>query len=179
MHDESEKDVTILQAKIGGDYKTFIKQNSKDYLERLKVELMKGFKVYFDELNTKVNEELMAQETQQKNLHEELENYDKKTDNNSLLRNRRKNILLNEKIYSNDLLLKRKAFNGLFQGIMKTKEIRNRVCLIKKILDFNKKKIFKKKRLFVRQKRRLRNQNEKTRRKRNRKQPKKPKKPNR
>jgi NADPH-dependent curcumin reductase CurA len=59
MHDESEKDVTILQAKIGGDYKTFIKQNSKDYLERLKVELMKGFKVYFDELNTKVNEELI------------------------------------------------------------------------------------------------------------------------
>jgi hypothetical protein len=144
MHDESEKDVTILQAKIGGDYKTFIKQNSKDYLERLKVELMKGFKVYFDELNTKVNEELMAQETQQKNLHEELENYHKKTDTNSILRNRRKNILLNEKIYSNDLLLKRKAFNGLFQGIMKTKEIRNRVCLIKKILDFNKKKkIFK------------------------------------
>jgi hypothetical protein len=82
----------------------------------------------------------MAQEMQQKNLHEELENYDKKSDTNSILRNRRKNILLNEKIYSNDLLLKRKAFNGLFQGIMKTKEIRNRVCLIKKILDFNKKK---------------------------------------
>ena len=38
------------------------------------------------------------------------------------------------------MLLKRKAFNG-----NKTKEIRNRVCLIKKILDFNKKKIFKKK----------------------------------
>ena len=97
--EESEKDVQILQAKIGGDYKTFIKQHSKDYLERLKVELMKGFKVYFDELNTKINEELMAQETQQKNLHEELENCDKKTDTNSILRNRRKNILINEKIY--------------------------------------------------------------------------------
>ena len=130
--EESEKDVQILQAKIGGDYKTFIKQNSKDYLERLKIELMKGFKIYFDELNSKVNEELMNQETQQKNLHEELENCDKKTDTNSILRNRRKNILINEKIYSNDLILKRKAFNGLLNGIMKNKEIRNRVCLIKK-----------------------------------------------
>ena len=36
LNDNSEKDVEILQKKIGGDYKTFIKQNSKDYMEKLK-----------------------------------------------------------------------------------------------------------------------------------------------
>ena len=72
LNDSSEKDVDILKRQIGGEYKILIKQSSNDYLTKLKSELMNGFKTYFDELNTKIANELQAQETQQKELHDKI-----------------------------------------------------------------------------------------------------------
>ena len=130
LNDNSEKDVEILQKKIGADYKTFIKQNSNEYLEKLKELISKGMKEYFDELNNKVNEELLVQETQQKGLHDDIAKI--------------KEVILNSKILKNEILLKRKAFNGIYKNLIKEKELRNRAAFIGKILQENKiKKIFK------------------------------------
>jgi hypothetical protein len=144
LNDNSEKDVEILQKKIGGDYKTFIKQNSKDYMEKLKELLSKGMKEYFDELNNKVNEELLVQETQQKGLHDDIAKAEEKEKNIGDVKYRRNQVLLNSKYLKNDILLKRKALNGIYQNYLREKEIRNRSAYICKILQENKiRKIFK------------------------------------
>ena len=144
LNDNSEKDVEILQKKIGGDYKTFIKQNSKDYMEKLKELLSKGMKEYFDELNNKVNEELLVQETQQKGLHDDIAKAEEKEKNIVDVKYRRNQVLLNSKYLKNDILLKRKALNGIYQNYLREKEIRNRNAFICKILQENKiRKIFK------------------------------------
>ncbi len=144
LNDNSEKDVEILQKKIGGDYKTFIKQNSKDYMEKLKELLSKGMKEYFDELNNKVNEELLVQETQQKGLHDDIAKAEEKEKNIGDVKYRRNQVLLNSKYLKNDILLKRKALNGIYQNYLREKEIRNRNAYICKILQENKiRKIFK------------------------------------
>jgi hypothetical protein len=144
LNDNSEKDVEILQKKIGGDYKTFIKQNSKDYMEKLKELLSKGMKEYFDELNNKVNEELLVQETQQKGLHDDIAKAEEKEKNIGDVKYRRNQVLLNSKYLKNDILLKRKALNGIYQNYLREKEIRNRNAFICKILQENKiRKIFK------------------------------------
>jgi len=144
LNDNSEKDVEILQKKIGGDYKTFIKQNSNEYLEKLKELISKGMKEYFDELNNKVNEELLVQETQQKGLHDDIAKIEDKEKNITEIRGKRKEVILNSKILKNEVLLKRKAFNGIYKNLIKEKELRNRAAFIGKILQENKiKKIFK------------------------------------
>ena len=124
LNDNSEKDVEILQKKIGGDYKTFIKQNSKDYMEKLK--------------------ELLVQETQQKGLHDDIAKAEEKEKNIGDVKYRRNQVLLNSKYLKNDILLKRKALNGIYQNYLREKEIRNRNAYICKILQENKiRKIFK------------------------------------
>ena len=144
LNDNSEKDVEILQKKIGADYKTFIKQNSNEYLEKLKELISKGMKEYFDELNNKVNEELLVQETQQKGLHDDIAKIEEKEKNITEIRDKRKEVILNSKILKNEILLKRKAFNGIYKNLIKEKELRNRAAFIGKILQENKiKKIFK------------------------------------
>jgi hypothetical protein len=45
-----------------------------DYLERLKNEMANGFQKYYEELNKKVEDELLSQEAQQKDLHDKIEN---------------------------------------------------------------------------------------------------------
>ena len=102
LNDSSEKDVEILQKKIGGDYKTFIKTNSNEYLEKLKELISKGMKEYFDELNNKVNEELLVQETQQKGLHDDIAKIEDKEKNITEIRGKRKEVILNSKILKNE-----------------------------------------------------------------------------
>ena len=77
---ESEEDVIIQKEKIeispkamGKDFKKFIKTNSDDYLERLKAEIMKNFKIYYEALNKQISEEQANQEKQQKELSEQMQ----------------------------------------------------------------------------------------------------------
>lgn len=72
------RDTDIIKKKIGADFKNFIKTCSIDYMEKLKMELNSGFQAYYDELNNKVSEELMAQESQQKDMHDKIDTYDRR-----------------------------------------------------------------------------------------------------
>ena len=113
-------------------------------MEKLKELLSKGMKEYFDELNNKVNEELLVQETQQKGLHDDIAKAEEKEKNIGDVKYRRNQVLLNSKYLKNDILLKRKALNGIYQNYLREKEIRNRNAFICKILQENKiRKIFK------------------------------------
>ena len=153
LNDSSEKDIDILKKQIGGEYKNLIKTSSNEYLTKLKSELMKGFKSFFDELNIKVQQELNAQETQQKELHEKIEKKEEKQKKLSEKVKQRKAIDLKEKILKNDTLIKIKGFMGLKHYVMKRKEIRKRQALIESILIQNKKrqlfKVLKKETLFA------------------------------
>ena len=92
-------------------------------------------KEYFDELNNKVNEELLVQETQQKGLHDDIAKIEEKEKNITEIRDKRKEVILNSKILKNEILLKRKAFNGIYKNLIKEKESRNRAAFIGKILQ--------------------------------------------
>ena len=60
---EKEK-IEISPKAVGKDFKKFIKTNSKDYLEGLKNEIMKNFKIYYEALNKQIAEEQANQEKQ-------------------------------------------------------------------------------------------------------------------
>ena len=112
-----EKDIIIQKEKIeispkamGKDFKKFIKTNSDDYLERLKAEIMKNFRIYFDSLNQQINEEQSNQEKQQKELDEQMKEKKKENDEIYNRLSRRKQILLKEKEHKYENGLKLKGF---------------------------------------------------------------------
>ena len=43
--------IEVSPKMMGKDFKKFIKTNSDDYLERLKAEIFKNFKIYYESLN--------------------------------------------------------------------------------------------------------------------------------
>ena len=144
LNNSSEKDVDILKRQIGGEYKILIKQSSNDYLTKLKSELMNGFKTYFDELNTKIANEFQAQETQQKELHDKIDEKEEKLKKVKEIVQKRKTVDFNEKVLKVETVSKIKAFFGIKQYIMRKKELRKREALINKIILENKtRKIFK------------------------------------
>ena len=144
LNDSSEKDVDILKRQIGGEYKILIKQSSNDYLTKLKSELMNGFKTYFDELNTKIANEFQAQETQQKELHDKIDEKEEKLKKVKEIVQKRKTVDFNEKVLKVETVSKIKAFFGIKQYVMRKKELRKREALINKIILENKiRKIFK------------------------------------
>ena len=109
LNDSSEKDVDILKRQIGGEFKSLIKSSSNEYLTKLKSELMKGFKTYFDELNTKIANELQAQETQQKDLHDKISEKENKLQTVKEIVQKRKTVDFNEKVLKVDTISKIKA----------------------------------------------------------------------
>ena len=144
LNNSSEKDVDILKRQIGGEYKILIKQSSNDYLTKLKSELMNGFKTYFDELNTKIANEFQAQETQQKELHDKIDEKEEKLKKVKEIVQKRKTVDFNEKVLKVETVSKIKAFFGIKQYVMRKKELRKREALINKIILENKiRKIFK------------------------------------
>ena len=77
--DKEEEEIKIEKERIeispkamGKDFKKFIKTNSDDYLERLKNEIMKNFKIYYESLNKQIAEEQANQEKQQKELGDQM-----------------------------------------------------------------------------------------------------------
>jgi hypothetical protein len=102
------RDTEILKKKIGTDFKSFIKNSSNDYMKKLLEVVQNGFIDYYDELNKRVIDELNSQETQQKNLHEKIEKYEKSIE--SIGKNYKIRIETKKKIIQNFSDLKRKAF---------------------------------------------------------------------
>ncbi len=149
--EEKDKDIIIEKEKIevnpkamGKDFKKFIKTNSDDYLERLKAEIMKNFKIYFEVLNKQITEEQANQEKQQKELDDQMREKQKVSDEIYNRLSRRKQILLREKEYKYENGLKLKGFISLYKNMIEQKEENKKYNLISKILLKNKiKKIFR------------------------------------
>ena len=148
---ESEEDVIIQKEKIeispkamGKDFKKFIKTNSDDYLERLKAEIMKNLKIYYEALNKQIWDEQSNQEKQQKELSEQMNEKNKINDEINQRLSRRKQILLREKEHKYENDLKLKGFMSLYKNMIEQKEENKKLNLIYKIITQNKiKKIFR------------------------------------
>lgn len=140
LQDESEKDIDISKKQIGSEFKSFIKESSNNYCTNLKTELMKGFKTYFDQLNGKISDECLLQETQQKELMEKIEKAEQKAAKQIQIVARRKNIIYNEKLIIVDLYLKLKVFNMIKEVTRKNKLMRKKQNTINQILLNNKKR---------------------------------------
>ena len=146
-----EKDIIIQKEKIeispkamGKDFKKFIKTNSDDYLERLKAEIMKNFRIYFDSLNQQINEEQSNQEKQQKELDDQMKEKKKENDEIYNRLSRRKQILLKEKEHKYENGLKLKGFISLYKNMIEQKEENKKYNIISKIILRNKiKRIFR------------------------------------
>ena len=146
-----EKDIIIQKQKIevspkamGKDFKKFIKTNSDDYLERLKAEIMKNFRIYFEALNQQINEEQSNQEKQQKELDEQMKEKKKENDEIYNRLSRRKQILLKEKEHKYENGIKLKGFISLYKNMIEQKEENKKYNIISKIILRNKiKRIFR------------------------------------
>ena len=140
---EKEK-IEISPKAMGKDFKKFIKTNSNDYLERLKAEVMKNFKIYYEALNKQISEEQSNQEKLQKELDDQMREKQKSNDEIYNRLSRRKQILLKEKEYKYENGLKLKGFISLYKNMIEQKEENKKYNLISKILLRNKiKKIFR------------------------------------
>ena len=136
--------IEISPKMMGKDFKKFIKTNSEDYLERLKAEVFKNFKIYYESLNRQIAEEQANQEKQQKELSDQMQEKNKDNDEINNRLSRRKQILLLEKEHKYISDLKLKAFMSLYKNMIEQKEENKKLDLINKILIRNKKKkIFK------------------------------------
>ena len=132
--------IEISPKAMGKDFKKFIKKNSEDYLERLKVEIMKNFKIYYEALNKQISEEQANQEKQQKELSDQMNEKNKVNDEINQRLSRRKQILLREKEHKYDNDLKLKGFMSLYKNMIEQKEENKKFNYINKILIKNKKK---------------------------------------
>ena len=140
---EKEK-IEISPKSLGKDFKKFIKTNSDDYLERLKVEIMKNMKIYYEALNNRILEEQSNQEKQQKELDDQMKEKKKVNDEIYDRLSRRKQILLREKEHKYESDLKLKGFMSLYKNMIEQKEENKKLNLIYKIMTQNKiKKIFR------------------------------------
>ena len=136
--------VEISAKNMGKDFKKFIKTNSADYLERLKAEVMKNLKVYYELINEQILEEQNNQELQQKNMKEKCDNNLKGNKDINVILSRRQLILfkLKEYKYLNDL--KVKAFVSLYKNYIEEKNNNKKLHLVEKLIKQNKiKKIFR------------------------------------
>jgi hypothetical protein len=144
---ENEEEQIIQKEKIeispklmGKEFKKFIIENSQDYLARLKSEISKNFKIYYESLNNQVAEEQMNQEKQQNDLSEQMQSKNKNNDEIMKRLSRRKQILLMEKEHKYESDLKLKAFMSLYKNKTEQKEEKKKFDYIKKIILKNKKK---------------------------------------
>lgn len=143
LNDSSDKDSDLLKKKIGSEMKVYIKKASGDYLENLKAEVMKGFKSYYDELNTNVQTELNSQETQQKDLHDKLDQRGAKIAQLKEKVLSRIKVEIAEKELKIDLLRKLKIISMLMTNVINKKAKRKKNSLILQLARKNKiKKIF-------------------------------------
>ena len=149
--------IEISPKAMGKDFKKFIKTNSEDYLERLKSEIFKNFKIYYESLNKQIAEEQANQEKQQKELAAQMQEKNKSNDEIYQRLSRRKQILLLEKEHKYISDLKLKAFISLYKNKIEQKEENKKLDYINKILLRNKKKknfqSFKKFKLFSKEQR--------------------------
>ncbi len=132
--------IEVSPKMMGKDFKKFIKTNSDDYLERLKAEIFKNFKIYYESLNRQVAEEQANQEKQQKELGEQMQEKNKENNEINNRLSRRKQILLIEKEHKYQSDLKLKAFMSLYKNMIEQKEENKKMNLINKIIIRNKKK---------------------------------------
>ena len=132
--------IEISPKMMGKDFKKFIKTNSDDYLERLKAEIFKNFKIYYESLNKQIAEEQANQEKQQKELGEQMQEKNKENDEINNRLSRRKQILLLEKEHKYISDLKLKGFMSLYKNMIEQKEENKKFNYINKILIKNKKK---------------------------------------
>ena len=130
--------IEISPKMMGKDFKKFIKTNSDDYLERLKAEIFKNFKIYYESLNKQIAEEQANQEKQQKELGEQMKEKNKANDEINNRISRRKQILLLEKEHKYTSDLKLKAFISLYKNMIEQKEENKKFNYINKILIKNK-----------------------------------------
>ena len=136
---EKEK-IEISPKAMGKDFKKFIKTNSEDYLERLKNEIMKNFKIYYEALNKQIAEEQANQEKQQKELGDQMNEKNRINDEIYQRLSRRKQILLREKEHKYESDLKLKGFMSLYKNMIEQKEENKKFDLINKLIIINKKK---------------------------------------
>ena len=129
---------------MGKDIKKFIETNNEDYLKRLKEEVLKNFKIYYDSINEQILEEQNNQKKQQKDLKYQCDNNLKENNEISDILSRRQLILLKLKEYKYLNDLKVKGFMSLYKNWIEEKENNRRLHLAEKIIPNNKiKKIFR------------------------------------
>ena len=142
MIDESLKENEALGKRIGNNIKQYLKDENSKYLPSLKQKINEGLKEYYDKLNENIMNELLTQESQQKNLMDQIEDVKTETNKIKINQQRHRDLLLNLKIKNYNLNLKANFIRFLKTNLQNEKRERkldsqliyNRIFKMKKSL---------------------------------------------
>lgn len=141
---EEPLSIEAQKLQLAKQYKAFIQKNSNEYLERLKEEITKGFRNYFQSLNQQLIKEQQELLDKEKTVQNEFDEHNEGQLKAAGILNRRNQILLQEKENKYNTFLKLKAFLSLKKNRLIEKEDQKEWNLIDKISTHNKKRnIFK------------------------------------
>lgn len=124
MIDDSLKETEALGKRIGNGLKSYIKEENNKYLPALKEKIAEGLKEYYDKLAENINNELYSQETQQKNLMDEIDNVKEETSKVQVSQQRQRELIEKFKIKKNEIYLKGKIFRFLVENMDEEKRQR-------------------------------------------------------
>ena len=143
MIDDSLKETEALGKQVGNNLKSHLKEQNSVYLPNIKEKIAEGLKEYYEKLSETVTNELLSQESQQKNLQDSIDTVLSETDfiKNEQHRKRELTVLIKEK--NKQKQNKALAFRFLLENMQEEKKNRKLETQIFYMRSNNlKKKIF-------------------------------------
>lgn len=124
MIDDSLKETEALGKRIGNELKASLKEQNSIYVPTIKQKIEEGIKEYYDKLTDSITNELLTQESEQKNLMDNIDQVNIETEKVKKQQQRIRVLIEKMKIVKHDKELKALAFRLLLSNIQDEKKNR-------------------------------------------------------
>lgn len=142
MIDDSLKETEALGKRIGNELKSHLKEQNNTYIPNIKQKIEEGMKEYYDKLTESITNELLTQETEQKNIMDNIDQVNNETDKVKQQQQRVRKLIERTKLARINKELKSSAFRLLLTNLQDEKKNRKietqliyyRIYRLKKLL---------------------------------------------
>ncbi len=122
MIDDSLKETEAIGKRIGNELKSHIKQQNSIYIPNIKEKIEEGIKEYYNKLVENITNELLTQESEQKNIMDNIDQVNKDTEKLKQQQHRVRVLIERTKLNKIDQGLKSKAFRLLLTNLQEEKK---------------------------------------------------------
>jgi len=124
MLDESLKETEALGKRIGNELKAHIKEQNNIYIPNIKAKIEDGINEYYSKLSSELHNDLLSQETEQKNIQDSIEQVKQETEKTKLKQKRSRLLIEKFKITKIDKERKASVFRFLLNNLVEEKKTR-------------------------------------------------------